>query len=99
MIRVTPKRITTWQTFTLIKTIFRSRSCISKWRPNSIRVCQRYFNLALVLSINSDAEGAARALAKYRELVPEDEGRDAAQLLEDLKKSITTARNSRLNSA
>ena len=58
-----------------------------------------YFNLALVLSINSNAEAASHALAKYRELVPEHEGRDAARLLEDLKKSISIARNSRLNSA
>ena len=58
-----------------------------------------YFNLALVLSINSHAEAASQALAKYRTLVPAEEARDAARLLEDLKKSISTAKNSRLNSA
>ncbi len=58
-----------------------------------------YFNLALVLSINGHAEAASQALAKYRSLVPEHEGRDAARLLEDLKKSISTAKSSRLNSA
>ena len=57
-----------------------------------------YFNLALVRAINSDPEGAATALTKYRDLVPAEEGRNAVQLLEDLKRSINIAKNSRLSS-
>lgn len=45
------------------------------------------------------AQEASHALSKYRTLVPAEEVRDAARLLEDLKKSISTAKNSRLNSA
>lgn len=55
-----------------------------------------HFNLALVRAINSDPEGAARSLTSYRALVSEEEARDAVQMLEDLKKSISAARNSRL---
>lgn len=55
-----------------------------------------HFNLALVRAINSDPEGAARSLTHYRALVSEEEGRDALQMLEDLKKSINTAKNARL---
>jgi hypothetical protein len=57
-----------------------------------------YFNLALVLAINSEPEGAAQALAKYQGLVPEEEGRGALQMIEDLKKSVTAARSARLSS-
>lgn len=55
-----------------------------------------YFNLALVLSINADSEGALRALAKYQDLVPEDEGQNAQQMIEDIKKSLSAAKGSRV---
>jgi len=57
-----------------------------------------YFNLALVLAINDEPEGAALALTKYQDLVPEEEGRGARQMIEDLKKSVTALKNSRLSS-
>src|SRR6266850_2584170 len=57
-----------------------------------------YFNLALVQAINSDLGAAIVALSKYQELVSEDEGRNAAELLQDLKKSLAAAQKSRLGS-
>jgi tetratricopeptide (TPR) repeat protein len=54
-----------------------------------------YFNLALVQGINNDFAAAVNALNKYRELVSEDEGRIAEELLQNLKKSLAAARNSR----
>src|SRR5947209_10153701 len=45
-----------------------------------------YFNLALVQAINNDLGAAVSALTRYRELVPEDEGRNADELLDNLKK-------------
>jgi Flp pilus assembly protein TadD len=47
-----------------------------------------HFNLALVYSIQNDLPAAARALGRYRELVPEDEWRTADDLLRRLIKSL-----------
>ena len=52
-----------------------------------------YFNLALVQAINNDFEAAVTALGKYRELVPEEEGRIAEELLDNLRKSLATAKS------
>jgi tetratricopeptide (TPR) repeat protein len=51
-----------------------------------------YFNLALVQAINDDPAGAVNTLNKYRELVPEDEGRNAEELLRDLERSLAPCR-------
>jgi tetratricopeptide (TPR) repeat protein len=58
-----------------------------------------YFNLALVQAINADAASALRTLTKYKQLVSIDEGRIAEELLENLKKSVAAAKNSRLGAA
>ena len=50
-----------------------------------------YFNLALVQAINNDLAAALRALSKYRELVSENEGRLADELLHNLRKSLAAA--------
>jgi tetratricopeptide (TPR) repeat protein len=50
-----------------------------------------YFNLALVQAIKSDLGAAVSALAKYQELVPEDQARHADELLANLKKSLAAA--------
>ena len=57
-----------------------------------------YFNLALVLSINNEFAAAGTALAKYQELVSEQEGRIAEELLQNLKKSLGVVKDSRLGS-
>ena len=57
-----------------------------------------YFNLALVQAINNDFGAALSALARYQELVSEHEGRIAEELLQNLKKSLGMAKNSRLGS-
>jgi len=54
-----------------------------------------YFNLALVRAINNDLAPAIVALTRYQELVPEDEGRQAHELLENLRKSLAGAKNAR----
>src|SRR4051812_41533473 len=54
-----------------------------------------YFNLALVLSIHNEFAAAINALAKYQELVPTSEGRNADELLENLKKSLAVSKSSR----
>ena len=51
-----------------------------------------FFNLALVQAINNDFDAAVAALNKYRELVPEEEGRIAEDLLKNLRKSLREAR-------
>jgi tetratricopeptide (TPR) repeat protein len=56
-----------------------------------------YFNLALVQAINNDLAGAMGALAKYRALVSESDGRIAEELLQSLNKSLAAAKNSRLS--
>src|SRR5882762_10120778 len=58
-----------------------------------------YFNLALVQAINNELVAAVSALTKYRALVPQEEGRNADELLRNLKKSLAAAKNSRLGSA
>jgi tetratricopeptide (TPR) repeat protein len=57
-----------------------------------------YFNLALVQAINHDLARALVTLGKYQQLVPEADGKVAAELLEDLKKSLTAAKHSRFSS-
>jgi len=58
-----------------------------------------YFNLALVQAINNNFDAAVNALKKYRELVPEEEGRIAEELLQNLKKSLAAAKNARSGSS
>jgi tetratricopeptide (TPR) repeat protein len=53
-----------------------------------------HFNLALVQSINDDPAAAVAALTRYQQLVSVEEGRKADELLRDLRKSLTAARNS-----
>jgi tetratricopeptide (TPR) repeat protein len=50
-----------------------------------------YFNLALTQAINRDLGAAVAALTTYQGLVSEEEGRNAEELLENLKKSLATA--------
>ena len=57
-----------------------------------------YFNLALVQAINNDLAAAVSSLNKYQELVSEDEGRIAGELLDNLKKSLAAAQNPRFAS-
>jgi len=57
-----------------------------------------YFNLALVQAINNDLGAAISALTKYQGLVPEDEARNADELLHNLRKSLAAAKNSRFGS-
>ena len=57
-----------------------------------------YFNLSLVQAINNDLGAAITALSKYQELVSEEEGRIAEELLQNLKKSLAVAQNSRFGS-
>jgi len=52
-----------------------------------------YFNLALVQAINNELAAAVCSLTRYQELVPHDEGRNAEELLFNLKKSLA-AKNS-----
>src|SRR5437899_4508342 len=47
-----------------------------------------YFNLALVQAITEDLSAAVSSLRKYQDLVSEDEGRIAVELLDNLKKSL-----------
>jgi tetratricopeptide (TPR) repeat protein len=54
-----------------------------------------YFNLALVQAIGNDLDAAVSALTKYKELVSEDEGRNADELLHHLKQSLAAVRNPR----
>ena|SRR5437016_7022333 len=57
-----------------------------------------YFNLALVQSINNDLGAAISALTKYQELVSPEEGRNARELLDNLRKSFAAPKNSRFGS-
>lgn len=54
-----------------------------------------YFNLALVQAINNDLAAAVSTLTRYQQLVPEEEARSADELLQNLKKSLAVAKNSR----
>jgi tetratricopeptide (TPR) repeat protein len=56
-----------------------------------------YFNLSLVQGINNDFAGAVSALRRYRELVSEEEGRMAEELLQNLQKSLAAAKGARVN--
>jgi tetratricopeptide (TPR) repeat protein len=52
-----------------------------------------YFNLALVLAINNDLAGAVSALSRYQRMVPENEGRNANELLESLRRSLGASKS------
>jgi tetratricopeptide (TPR) repeat protein len=52
-----------------------------------------YFNLALVQAINNNLVAAVNALTRYQQLVPHDEGRNANELLDNLKKSLASGKN------
>jgi tetratricopeptide (TPR) repeat protein len=56
-----------------------------------------YFNLALVQAINQELSAAINALTRYQQLVSKEEGRNADELLDNLKKSLAAAstKNSR----
>ncbi len=47
-----------------------------------------FFNLALVQAMNHDLAGSITALTRYKELVSEAEGRNADELLQNLKRSL-----------
>ncbi len=55
-----------------------------------------HFNLALVQALNSDHAAAVASLTRYQELVSEDEGRIAEDLLQNLKKSLTASKDPRV---
>ena len=57
-----------------------------------------YFNLALVQAMNNELEAAVSALTKYQQLVPRDEGRNADELLHNLKRSLAVTKDCRLGS-
>jgi hypothetical protein len=59
-------------------------------------VANVYFNLALVQAINNELSAAVTALTKYQELVPKDEGRNADELLQNLKRSLAAAKKVRI---
>jgi tetratricopeptide (TPR) repeat protein len=54
-----------------------------------------HFNLALVQAINSDFAAAISSLSRYQELVSEDEGRNAEELLQNLKNSLAASKSTR----
>ncbi len=56
-----------------------------------------YFNLALVQALNNDLDAAIISLTTYQQLVSEDEGRIAEELLQNLKKSRSASKPSRLS--
>src|SRR5262249_19160544 len=47
-----------------------------------------YFNLALVQAITNDLAAAVGTLSRYQQLVPENERRNADELLHNLKRSL-----------
>jgi tetratricopeptide (TPR) repeat protein len=47
-----------------------------------------YFNLALVYALNEEYKDAVNALFKYKELVPEEEGKKADNLLNGLQRTL-----------
>ena len=53
-----------------------------------------YFNLALVQAISNDLSAAVSALTTYQGLVSIEEGRNADELLERLKRSLAVAKQS-----
>jgi tetratricopeptide (TPR) repeat protein len=50
-----------------------------------------FFNLALVQAINHNLTASISALTRYKELVSDDEGRNADELLRNLKRSLSAA--------
>jgi Flp pilus assembly protein TadD len=58
-----------------------------------------YFNLALVEALNNDLVAAINALTKYQGLASENDARNADELLENLKRSLVAAKNSRFGPA
>jgi tetratricopeptide (TPR) repeat protein len=53
-----------------------------------------HFNLALVLSINNELGAAVSALIRYQAMVSPAEGRNADELLENLRKSLAATNSS-----
>jgi tetratricopeptide (TPR) repeat protein len=51
-----------------------------------------YFNLALVEALNDNIAVAMRTLSKYQELVPEEEGRNAEELFQNLQRALAAAK-------
>ena len=58
-----------------------------------------HVNLALVRALNNDIAAAVNALTEYQRLVPEEEGQNAEEMLNNLKRSLATAKNSRVGPA
>jgi tetratricopeptide (TPR) repeat protein len=56
-----------------------------------------YFNLALVQAINNDLAAAVNALTKYQGLVPRDEGRNADELLYNIKRLLAATNATRIS--
>lgn len=54
-----------------------------------------FFNLALVLSITSQLEGAINALTRYQQMTSGEDARKADELLQNLKKSLASGKPSR----
>jgi tetratricopeptide (TPR) repeat protein len=57
-----------------------------------------YFNLGLVLSMNNDFEAAIRALEMYQSLVSPNLAQNAAELLENLRRSLSVKKASQPSS-
>jgi len=55
-----------------------------------------YFNLALVQAINNELAAAFLTLTTYKGLVPEEDGRNADELLQNLKKSLAASKDGSL---
>lgn len=58
-----------------------------------------FYNLALVQAVADNPAGAASALGRYRQLVSEAEGRAAAEMIEELQRSVSAAKTARTGSA
>lgn len=50
-----------------------------------------FFNLALVQAMSDNLLASMGALTRYKELVPEEEGRNADELLQNLKRTLAAA--------
>ncbi len=57
-----------------------------------------FYNLALVQAVAGNPAGAASALGRYRQLVSEAEGRAAAEMIEELQRSVSAAKTARIGS-
>jgi tetratricopeptide (TPR) repeat protein len=51
-----------------------------------------FFNLALVQTVNCDPAGALKALKNYQQLVSDEKGRAAAEMIEEITRSIPAAK-------